>query len=118
MLSQRCINPPSLSPLPSDLRLQVLFSVYHYILYRFVDGPCPIPPGNIEELTLAFNRITQTGLANRAEYDEETLNDSRPGSPAEAVEVLSSMDPRAVDFQNQFRNWCVPDTDPNPIVDE
>ena len=54
---------------------------------------------------MAFKRIAQTGLANRAEYDEETLNDSRPGSPAETVEALSPTDPRAVDFQNQFRNW-------------
>lgn len=105
MLLQRCVNPCPSSPLPSDLRPQVLFSIYHYILYKFVDGPCPIPPGNLEELTLAFKRIAQTGLANRAEYDEETLNDSRPGSPAETVEALSPTDPRAVDFQNQFRNW-------------
>ncbi len=108
MLSQRCVNPSISSP-PSDLRPQVLFSIYHYTLYKFVDGPCPIPPGNLEELTLAFKRIAQTGLADLAAYDEETLNDSRPGSPAEAVEALSPTDPRAVDFQNQFRNWCVPD---------
>ncbi|KAI9448019.1 hypothetical protein H4582DRAFT_2139410 [Lactarius indigo] len=84
---------------------EVLFSIYHHTLYKFVNGPCPIPPGNIEELTLAFERIAQTGLADFAEYDEETLNESRPGSPAEAVEALSPTDPRAVDFQNQFRNW-------------
>ena len=109
--------PPS-SSLLSNVHPQVLFSIYHHTLHKFVDGPCPIPPGNIDELTLAFKRIAQTGLADHADYDEETLNESRPGSPAEAVEALSSTDPRAVDFQNQFRNWCVPDTHPNPIVDK
>lgn len=111
------LSRPS-SPLLSDLRPQVLFSIYHYILYKFVDGPCPIPPGVLDELTLAFKRIAQTGLADCANYDEETLNESRPGSPAEAVEALSPTDPRAVDFQNQFRNWCVPDTFRNPIVNK
>ncbi|KAI0307150.1 hypothetical protein B0F90DRAFT_1622813 [Multifurca ochricompacta] len=86
---------------------EVLFSIYHYNLRTFVDGPCPIPPGNLEELILAFKRITQTGLADLPEdgNDEETLDVSRPGSPAVTIERLSPTDPRAVDFQNQFRNW-------------
>ncbi|KAI0254706.1 hypothetical protein BJV78DRAFT_1182312 [Lactifluus subvellereus] len=86
---------------------EVLFSIYHYTLYKFVDGPCPIPPANPEELMLAFKRMIQTGLSNLSEdcYDEEMLDVSRPGSPAEAIEKLSPTDPRAVDFQNQFRNW-------------
>ena len=88
----------------------MLFSIYYYILYEFVDGPCPIPPGNPEDLILAFKRITQAGLSNLSEdgCDEEALDVSRPGSPAEIVERLSPTDPRAIDFQNQFRNWCVP----------
>lgn len=89
----------------------MLFSIYYYTLYKFVDGPCPIPPGNPEDLVLAFKRITQTGLSSLPKdgNDEETLDVSRPGSPAETIERLSPTDPRAVDFQNQFRNWCVLD---------
>ncbi|KAI0005030.1 hypothetical protein BJV74DRAFT_806468 [Russula compacta] len=86
---------------------EVLFSIYHHILYKFVNGACPIPPGKPEDLILAFKRITQTGLSDLPEdgNDEETLDVSRPGSPAETIERLSPTDPRAVDFQNQFRNW-------------
>ncbi|KAI9452089.1 hypothetical protein F5148DRAFT_1237523 [Russula earlei] len=86
---------------------EVLFSIYYYTLHKFVDGPCPIPPANPDELILAFKRIVQSGLTNLPEdgNDEETLDISRPGSPAEAIEMLSPTDPRAVDFQNQFRNW-------------
>ena len=88
----------------------MLFSIYYYILYEFVDGPCPIPPANPEDLVLVFKRIVQTGLSGLSEdgNDEETLDVSRPGSPAETIERLSPTDPRAIDFQNQFRNWCVP----------
>ena len=92
----------------------MLFSIYHYILYKFVNGACPIPPGKPEDLILAFKRITQTGLSDLPEdgNDEETLDVSRPGSPSETIERLSPTDPRAVDFQNQFRNWYVPDLSP------
>lgn len=80
------------------------------MLYKFVDGPCPIPPGNTEELTLAFKRIVQIGLSNIPEgvYNEGTLDKSHPTSPTESMKKLSPTDPRAIDFQNQFRNWCVP----------
>lgn len=98
---------PSAAPRP----FQVLFSIYYYTLYKFVDGPCPIPPGNQEDLVLAFKRITKIGLAGLPQdgNDEETLDVSRPGSPAETIERLSPTDPRAIDFQDQFRNWCVLD---------
>lgn len=96
----------------------MLFSVYHYVLYKFVDGPCPIPPGNPEELILAFKRIAQSGLTGLPNdgNDEETLDVSRPGSPAENIEKISRTDPRAIDFQNQFRNWCVSHPHPTPHI--
>ncbi|KAF8505788.1 hypothetical protein F5888DRAFT_1791769 [Russula emetica] len=86
---------------------EVLFSIYYYILYKFVDGPCPIPPGNTEEITLAYKRIVQTGLANITEGvdNEEALDLSHPASPAEPIKKLSPIDPRAIDFRNQLRNW-------------
>lgn len=78
------------------------------MLYKFVDGPCPILPRNTEEITLAFERIARAGLANIPESvdNEEVLHRT---SPAEPIKKLSPTDPRAIDFRNQLRNWCVPD---------
>ncbi len=76
-----------------------------------MDGPCPITPGDTEELTLAFKRVVQNGLVNLPQDidNEETLDVSHPECPTDTIEKLSPTDPRAVDFQNQLRNWCVPD---------
>ena len=82
------------------------------MLYKFVDGPCPIPPRNTEELTLALKRIVRTGLANIPESvnNEELLDISHRTSSVESIMKLSPTDPRASDFRNQLRNWCVPDS--------
>ncbi|KAE9410640.1 hypothetical protein BT96DRAFT_953179 [Gymnopus androsaceus JB14] len=76
---------------------EVLFSVYHFHLQLTV----------ISEIQLAFERILKAGLANLPPdgYDEETLDEPRPGSPAEAIVQLEPNDPRAIDFRNTLRTW-------------
>jgi len=51
--------------------------------------------------------MLKTGLANLPEDggDIETLETTRPGSPAETVEQLERYDPRAIDFRNSIRTW-------------
>ncbi|THH15209.1 hypothetical protein EW146_g5239 [Bondarzewia mesenterica] len=86
---------------------EVFFSIYHLNLAFFVKRPCTMSAGNPAELQAAFNRVTQAGLAPLPEegFDEETLDVSRPGSPAEVVERLDHHDPRAIDFRNSLRTW-------------
>ena len=58
-----------------------------------------------------FAELMVRGMQERAEEgfesDEETLNEDRPGSPEEALTNLEFDDPRAVDFRNYLRTWCV-----------
>ncbi|TFK55949.1 hypothetical protein OE88DRAFT_1622651 [Heliocybe sulcata] len=86
---------------------EVFFSVYHWQLARYISGPTPLPAGNLMELQSAFSRVLQAGLASLPEdgYDEETLEDERPGSPAEILTKLDFNDPRAIDFRNSLRIW-------------
>ncbi|PCH41076.1 hypothetical protein WOLCODRAFT_137175 [Wolfiporia cocos MD-104 SS10] len=86
---------------------EVFFSVHHYSLARFIRGPHSLPPNKLVELQQAFNRVLKSGLADLSEdgYDEESLDDERPGSPAEEITTLRYDDPRAVDFRNNLRTW-------------
>ncbi|EPQ59444.1 hypothetical protein GLOTRDRAFT_109691 [Gloeophyllum trabeum ATCC 11539] len=86
---------------------EAFFSIYYYQLSRYVSGPSPLPAGNLVELQAAFSRVLQAGLASLPEdgFDEETLEDERPGSPAEALTKLEYSDPRAIDFRNCLRIW-------------
>ncbi|TFY64279.1 hypothetical protein EVG20_g5999 [Dentipellis fragilis] len=86
---------------------EVFFSVYHFNLAGYVAGPCRVGAGNLGELQTAFKRVLQAGLASLSEegYDEETLDDERPGSPGEEIELLESTDPRAIDFRTMLRTW-------------
>ncbi|KAH9951617.1 hypothetical protein B0H21DRAFT_874266 [Amylocystis lapponica] len=86
---------------------EVFFSVHHYILAKYVVNPSTLPQGNTMELQAAFKRILQAGLASLPEegFDEESLDEDRPGSPAEAITPLAYDDPRAIDFRNQLRTW-------------
>ena len=61
---------------------------------------------------MAFKRIVQTGLANIPDGidNQETLDIPHLANPAESMKKLSPTDPRAIDFQNQLRNWCVLDS--------
>jgi hypothetical protein len=74
-----------------------------------VSGPSPLNPGNIIELQATLKRVLKAGLANLSEddFDEEALDDDRPGSPAEEIEQLRFDDPRAIDFRNYLRTWSV-----------
>jgi hypothetical protein len=53
--------------------------------------------------------VLKSGLANLSEddFDEEALDEERPGSPAEEIEQLQFDDPRAIDFRNYLRTWSV-----------
>ncbi|KAI6047394.1 hypothetical protein EDC04DRAFT_2623142 [Pisolithus marmoratus] len=74
---------------------EVLFSVHHYKLVRSISGPPPNVAGNLAERQAGFIRS----------YDEESLDDARPGSPAEAIVQLNAYDPRAIDFRERMRAW-------------
>lgn len=88
--------------------MQVFFSVYHYNLTSFISGPSPTGAGNLLELQAVFKRVLRAGLASLPEdFDEETLDVDRPGSPEETLTVLEYNDPRAVDFRNYLRTWYV-----------
>jgi pimeloyl-ACP methyl ester carboxylesterase len=86
---------------------EVIFSVYHFHLAQQLSGPSNIGAGNVPEIQLAFHRILKTGLASLPPngYDEETLDQERPGSPAEVIVQLEHDDPRAIDFRNALRTW-------------
>ncbi|KAJ3493881.1 hypothetical protein NLJ89_g10917 [Agrocybe chaxingu] len=86
---------------------RVVFSLYHLYLARRVSGPCPIGPGDPEEIQVAYARLLKTGLANLpADGDDiETLVTDRPGSPAETIQQLERHDPRAIDFRHSIRTW-------------
>ncbi|KAL1946843.1 hypothetical protein VTO73DRAFT_14947 [Trametes versicolor] len=85
---------------------EVFFSVYHYNLTAFISGPSPTGAGNLLELQAVFKRVLRAGLASLPEdFDEETLDVDRPGSPEETLTVLEYNDPRAVDFRNYLRTW-------------
>ncbi|KDQ56378.1 hypothetical protein JAAARDRAFT_36545 [Jaapia argillacea MUCL 33604] len=86
---------------------EVFFSIHQLQLARFVSTTPPKPPGNLLEIQAAFSRILQCGLASLPEdgFDEETLDDERPGSPAEHLTQLEPSDPRAIDFRNSLRAW-------------
>ncbi|KAJ4478210.1 hypothetical protein J3R30DRAFT_3333115 [Lentinula aciculospora] len=87
--------------------LEVLFSVYHFHLTRQLSGPPPNGHGSISEIQVAFERILKAGLANLPPdgYDEETLDNERPGSPEEDIVQLEHDDHRAMDFRNTLRTW-------------
>lgn len=72
-----------------------------------MSGAPNIGHGSISEIQLAFERILKAGLANLPPdgYDEETLDEPRPGSPAEAIVQLEPNDPRAIDFRNTLRTY-------------
>ncbi|KAI0081737.1 hypothetical protein K474DRAFT_1612892 [Panus rudis PR-1116 ss-1] len=84
---------------------EVLFSVYHYNLARFISGPSPNGPGNLAELQAAFKRVLQAGLSFLPEDGPDEEEGDRPGSPAEEITTLEYSDPRAVDFRNYLRTW-------------
>jgi len=86
---------------------EVAFSIHHYYLAKHASGPSPLHPGNITELQATLKRVLKAGLANLSEddFDEEALDDDRPGSPAEEIEQLQFDDPRAIDFRNYLRVW-------------
>uniref|UniRef100_A0A0W0FJY6 AB hydrolase-1 domain-containing protein n=1 Tax=Moniliophthora roreri TaxID=221103 RepID=A0A0W0FJY6_MONRR len=86
---------------------EVAFSVYHYHLVKKVSGPCIHPPGKLPDLQVAFTRVLKAGLASLSpdEYDEESTDAPRPGSPEEEIVQLEPDDPRAVDFRNSLRTW-------------
>ena len=83
--------------------------MYHYNLTAFISGPSPNGPGDLRELRAVFHRVLQSGLASLPEdgFDEESLDVDRPGSPAESITALEFDDPRAIDFRNYLRTWCV-----------
>lgn len=86
---------------------EVLFSVHHYKLVRSVSGPPLNGASNLAERQASFIRVLKSGLADLIEesYDEESLDDARPGSPAETIVQLNADDPRAVDFRERMRAW-------------
>lgn len=86
---------------------EVLFSVHHYNLVRSVSGPPLNGASNLAERQASFIRVLKSGLADLTEesYDEESLDDARPGSPAETIVQLKADDPRAVDFRERMRAW-------------
>jgi hypothetical protein len=51
--------------------------------------------------------MLKSGLAglSQDEFDEESLDEDRAGSPAEEIEQLEFTDSRAVDFRNYLRIW-------------
>lgn len=83
------------------------FSVYHYHLVRQISPPTTARRGDPLEIRTAYMRLLKAGLADLPEDggDEESLDISRPGSPAESITQLSKDDPRAIDFRNSLRNW-------------
>lgn len=87
--------------------LQVVFSIYHYILERRVSRPSPLEPIDIVDLQQAFKRVLQSGLASLPEdgRDEAFIGVDRPGSPAYEIEQLAHNDERAIDFRNRLRTW-------------
>ncbi|KAF5344126.1 hypothetical protein D9758_008873 [Tetrapyrgos nigripes] len=85
---------------------EVIFSVYHYHLFRHISQFVRNQPVNFPELQDAFGRVLKAGLANFSEeFDEETLNDSRPGSPEETIVQLEAHDHRAIEFRDTIRTW-------------
>lgn len=82
--------------------------MHHYNLSRFIASSSPNGSGNLAELQAAFRRVLKAGLAPLSPddgSDEEVGN--RPGSPAEDIIAMEFNDPRAVDFRNYLRTWCV-----------
>lgn len=65
--------------------------------------------GSIPEIQIAFKRILKAGLANLPSngYDEETLDEERPGSPEEDIVQLEQDDHRAIDFRNTLRTYVL-----------
>lgn len=90
-----------------DLYHQAAFSIHYYRLVRYVARPTTLACGNLDELQDVFRRVLKCGLADLSEdgYDEEALNDERPGSPTEDIIQLRYEDARAVDFRNYIRTW-------------
>ncbi|KAJ3778782.1 hypothetical protein FB446DRAFT_768139 [Lentinula raphanica] len=86
---------------------EVIFSVHHFHLTRQLSVLSNKGHGSIPEIQIAFQRILKAGLAqlSPAEYDEETLDEERPGSPEEDIVQLEVDDHRAVDFRNTLRTW-------------
>jgi hypothetical protein len=86
---------------------EVAFSIYYASVARALTGPGPGEFGNIAELQTALARLLKSGMADLSEesFDEETLDDDRPGSPAESIVLLKKDDLRAIDFRNSMRPW-------------
>ncbi|KAJ3882897.1 hypothetical protein F5051DRAFT_343702 [Lentinula edodes] len=86
---------------------EVIFSIYHFHLTRRLSVPSDNGHGSIPEIQIAFERILKAGLANLPSngYDEETLDEERPGSPEEDIVQLEQDDHRAIDFRNTLRTW-------------
>ncbi|KAF8663421.1 hypothetical protein AX16_000992 [Volvariella volvacea WC 439] len=86
---------------------EVLFSVHHFRLAKHVSGPSPVGRGKLHEIQTAYNRVLKAGLSDLTEGapDEESLDTSRPGSPAEPIIQLQRDDPRAIDFRHCLRTW-------------
>ncbi|KAK0453537.1 hypothetical protein EV421DRAFT_1764822 [Armillaria borealis] len=86
---------------------EVFFSIYYSFLAWRLSGPTTTPIRSVEELQVALTRVIKSGLANLSEvdFDTESLDESRPGSPEEDVIQLDHDDPRAIDFRNSFRTW-------------
>ncbi|KAJ3987296.1 hypothetical protein F5890DRAFT_1631901 [Lentinula detonsa] len=86
---------------------EVIFSVHHLHLTRQLSSPPNTGHGSIPEIQVAFQRILKAGLAHLSpdDYDEETLDEERPGSPEEDIVQLEHDDHRAIDFRNTLRTW-------------
>ena len=84
---------------------QVLFSVYHRNLAKFVCGTSPLQPPSVVDQQAALRRVLKSGLAGLPEDDVETLDLDHPGIPTEFITNLVFDDPRAVDFRSYMRTW-------------
>jgi hypothetical protein len=88
---------------------QVLFSVYYHYLAKIISGPSPLKYSDVAVQQAAFLRFIKAGLAKLPldGFDEESLDASRTGSPAEEPRPLEADDPRAVEFRDAFSTWYV-----------
>ncbi|KZW04256.1 hypothetical protein EXIGLDRAFT_709620 [Exidia glandulosa HHB12029] len=83
---------------------EVLFSLYHYKLYRSVaEVPAPAPV-DIHLLRTCLTRVLEAGMVSASSSGDEKAA-TVAVDPMAIFEPLAADDPRAVDFRDRLRTW-------------
>ena len=81
--------------------------MYYFCMSHYIAGPTPMIPNTLPELQAAYSRVLRAGLGLRVGESDEDGNAVKAGDLDEELVTLDPMDPRAIDFRNFLRTWCV-----------